>query len=103
MVLAKPQDADVLLRNYMVDMVDKRRFGCLVVVSDDSDFNFCFACFSGKYPVKSKEMKVKRVGDFVDDGLNGSIQSIDGGWLKGLRNQDKVEDVIASNTSKLPL
>lgn len=48
-------------------------------------------------------MKVKRVGDFVDDGLNGSIQSIDGGWVKGLRNQDKVEDVIASNTSKLPL
>ena len=45
---------------------------------------------------------MKRVGDFVDDGLNGSIQSIDGGWVKGLRNQDKVEDVIASNTSKFP-
>ncbi|KAL9414745.1 hypothetical protein AB3S75_043084 [Citrus x aurantiifolia] len=38
MVLDKPQDADVLLRNYMVDIVYKRRFGCLVVVSDDSDF-----------------------------------------------------------------
>ena len=72
------------------------------LLGDDSH-NFCFACFSGKYPVKPKEMKVKRVGDFVDDGLNGSIQSIDGGWVKGLRNQDKVEDVIASNTSKLPL
>ena len=35
MVLDKPQDADVLLRNYMVDMVDKRRFGCLVVVVGD--------------------------------------------------------------------
>ncbi|KAK9177228.1 hypothetical protein WN944_029247 [Citrus x changshan-huyou] len=71
------------------------------LLGDDSQ-NFCYACFSGKYPVKPKEMKVKRVGDFVDDGLNGSIQSIDGGWVKGLQNQDKVEDVIASNTSKLP-
>ncbi|KAH9696677.1 C2H2-type domain-containing protein [Citrus sinensis] len=34
----KLQAADVLLRNYMVDMMDKRRFGCLVFVSDDSDF-----------------------------------------------------------------
>ncbi|ESR36759.1 Amidophosphoribosyltransferase 1 [Citrus sinensis] len=71
------------------------------LLGNDSQ-NFCYACFSGKYPVKPKEMKVKRVGDFVDDGLNGSIQSIDGGWVKGLQNQDKVEDVIASNTSKLP-
>ncbi|GAY68301.1 hypothetical protein CUMW_263060 [Citrus unshiu] len=34
MVLVKPQDADVLLRNYMVAMVDKRRFGCLVFEDD---------------------------------------------------------------------
>lgn len=34
----KPQAADVLLRNHMVDMMDKRRVECLMVVSDDSDF-----------------------------------------------------------------
>ncbi|KAA8536034.1 hypothetical protein F0562_028512 [Nyssa sinensis] len=39
--------------------------------------NFCYACFSGKYPVQPSG-KVKRVGDFVDDGLIGSIESIDG-------------------------
>ncbi|XP_021285557.1 amidophosphoribosyltransferase, chloroplastic-like [Herrania umbratica] len=48
--------------------------------------NFCYACFSGKYPVMPREVKVKRVGDFLDDGLNGPIDSIDGGWVKGPRN-----------------
>ncbi|XVF45398.1 hypothetical protein PTKIN_Ptkin02bG0202400 [Pterospermum kingtungense] len=49
--------------------------------SDSS--NFCYACFSGKYPVMPREVKVKRVGDFLDDGLNGPLDSIDGGWVKG--------------------
>ncbi|CAL5328991.1 unnamed protein product [Camellia sinensis] len=52
--------------------------------------NFCYACFSGKYPVEPKG-KVKRVGDFVDDGLNGSIEAIDGGWIQGTRNQPEGE------------
>ncbi|KAK4800432.1 hypothetical protein SAY86_020919 [Trapa natans] len=40
--------------------------------------NFCYACFSGDYPVRPNEVKVKRVGgDFLDDGLNGSLESID--------------------------
>ncbi|XP_077234965.1 amidophosphoribosyltransferase, chloroplastic-like [Tasmannia lanceolata] len=39
--------------------------------------SFCDACFSGKYPVPPKESKIKRVGDFVDDGLIGSV---DAGW-----------------------
>ncbi|GAY65443.1 hypothetical protein CUMW_241130 [Citrus unshiu] len=34
----KPQAADVLLRNHMVDMMDKRTIECLVVLSDNSDF-----------------------------------------------------------------
>ncbi|GAB2270940.1 Amidophosphoribosyltransferase 2, chloroplastic [Dionaea muscipula] len=51
------------------------------LLGDDSS-NFCYACFSGKYPVPPKEIKVKRVGDFMDDGLNGSIDSIDGGWIQ---------------------
>ncbi|XP_038902169.1 amidophosphoribosyltransferase, chloroplastic [Benincasa hispida] len=50
--------------------------------------NFCYACFSGNYPVEPREIKVKRVGDFVDDGLNGSLESIDGGWVQANRNQN---------------
>ncbi|GAB4837822.1 Microtubule bundling protein [Ancistrocladus abbreviatus] len=61
------------------------------LMGDDSR-NYCYACFSGKYPVEPGEIKVKRVGDFVDDGLNGSIDSIDGGWVQGPRIQ-KVEKV----------
>ncbi|KAH7549555.1 hypothetical protein ACOSP7_025599 [Xanthoceras sorbifolium] len=34
----KPQAADIALRDHMVDMMDKRRVDCLVLVSDDSDF-----------------------------------------------------------------
>ncbi|KAF8412574.1 hypothetical protein HHK36_000543 [Tetracentron sinense] len=48
---------------------------------------YCYACFSGKYPVEPREVKVKRVGDFVDDGLNGSLESIDGGWVEVPGNQ----------------
>ncbi|KAJ8442989.1 hypothetical protein Cgig2_014511 [Carnegiea gigantea] len=49
--------------------------------------NYCYACFSGKYPVEPKELKVKRVGDFVDDGLSGGIDSVDGGWVQATRIQ----------------
>ncbi|XP_077235504.1 uncharacterized protein LOC143877380 [Tasmannia lanceolata] len=35
----KPQAADIALRNHMVEMMDHGRVGCLVVVSDDSDFS----------------------------------------------------------------
>ncbi|XP_042491451.1 amidophosphoribosyltransferase, chloroplastic-like [Macadamia integrifolia] len=51
------------------------------LLSHDSP-NFCYACFSGEYPVPPNEVKVKRLGDFVDDGLNGSLELIDGGWIK---------------------
>ncbi|XP_022152760.1 uncharacterized protein LOC111020404, partial [Momordica charantia] len=34
----KPEAADVALRNDMVEMMDRRRAECLVLVSDDSDF-----------------------------------------------------------------
>ncbi|KAJ4953712.1 hypothetical protein NE237_030544 [Protea cynaroides] len=48
--------------------------------------NYCYACFSGEYPVLPNEVKVKRVGDFVDDGLNGSLELIDGGWVKAAKS-----------------
>ncbi|KAL9227122.1 hypothetical protein vseg_002855 [Gypsophila vaccaria] len=54
--------------------------------------NFCYACFSGKYPIEPTELKVKRVGDFVDDGLTGGLDSIDGGWVQAPRIP-KVEKV----------
>ncbi|XP_031285075.1 amidophosphoribosyltransferase, chloroplastic-like [Pistacia vera] len=69
---------------------------------------FCYACFSGKYPVMPREVKVKRVGDFKDDGLNGSIDSIDGGWVQGPRNLNENQsdssrhnELIAYKTSNL--
>lgn len=45
---------------------------------------FCDACFSGDYPVPPRELKVKRVGDFVDDGLTGSVES---GWTETPKEQ----------------
>ncbi|KAJ6671468.1 AMIDOPHOSPHORIBOSYLTRANSFERASE [Salix viminalis] len=63
--------------------------------------DFCYACFSGKYPVQPKEIKVKRVGDFVDDGLNGSLESIDGGWVQATQNQDAQKVSEAGKLSSL--
>ena len=61
----------------------------------DESPSFCYACFSGNYPVQPKEVKVKRVGDFMDDGLNGSLESIDGSWVQAPLNQEvhKVSEV----------
>ncbi|XP_057495993.1 amidophosphoribosyltransferase, chloroplastic-like [Actinidia eriantha] len=61
------------------------------LLGSDSN-NYCYACFSGKYPVEPTG-KVKRVGDFVDDGVTGSTESIHGGWLQGTRiNQEGGRD-----------
>ncbi|XP_059654045.1 amidophosphoribosyltransferase, chloroplastic [Cornus florida] len=54
--------------------------------------NFCYACFSGKYPVLPTG-KVKRVGDFVDDGLNGSIGAIERGWVQETNMQQEGRDI----------
>ncbi|KAL7156478.1 hypothetical protein ABFS83_02G012300 [Erythranthe nasuta] len=54
---------------------------------------FCYACFSGNYPVEPKG-KVKRIGDSLDDGLTGSMESIDGGWLPETGNEMGVEKEI---------
>ncbi|MFQ6636107.1 hypothetical protein Gotur_013877 [Gossypium turneri] len=57
------------------------------MLSTDSP-KFCYACFSGKYPVMPREVKVKGVGDSMDDGLNTPLASIDGHWIKGPANFD---------------
>ncbi|GFZ00411.1 GLN phosphoribosyl pyrophosphate amidotransferase 2 [Actinidia rufa] len=49
------------------------------LLGSDSN-NYCYACFSGKYLI-APTGKVKRVGDFVDDGVTGNLESINGGWL----------------------
>ncbi|XVE48942.1 hypothetical protein DITRI_Ditri01bG0042600 [Diplodiscus trichospermus] len=66
------------------------------MLSSDSP-NFCYACFSGKYPVMPRELKVKRVGDFLDDGLNGPMDSIDGGWVKGPQNLSIEKEIDPRN------
>ncbi|GMI83559.1 GLN phosphoribosyl pyrophosphate amidotransferase 1 [Hibiscus trionum] len=62
------------------------------MLSSDSS-KFCYACFSGEYPVMPREVKVKRVGDFLDDGLNGPFDSIDGGWIQGPRNLNTEKEI----------
>ncbi|XP_073286374.1 amidophosphoribosyltransferase, chloroplastic-like [Primulina huaijiensis] len=65
-------------------------FDSLTSLLGDDSPNFCYACFSGKYPVEPTG-KVKRVGDFLDDGLIGSMESIEGGWIPGNRSQKEVK------------
>ncbi|KAK1352294.1 Amidophosphoribosyltransferase [Heracleum sosnowskyi] len=55
-------------------------------LGDDSP-NFCYACFSGKYPVLPTG-KVKHTGDSVDDGLSGSMEYIDGGWIQEAKDDN---------------
>ncbi|KAL8267794.1 hypothetical protein R6Q59_001592 [Mikania micrantha] len=71
------------------------------MLSHDSA-NFCYACFSGDYPVLPSGI-VKRVGDFVDDGLNGSIDSIDGGWLQGSKDQKDLNVNYEEQDDKVPV
>ncbi|KAL5189328.1 Amidophosphoribosyltransferase, chloroplastic [Glycine soja] len=55
----------------------------------DDALNYCYACFSGKYPVEPEELQMKRLGVAHfnwDDDFNGNFESIDvGGWVT---NQD---------------
>ncbi|KAL7125449.1 hypothetical protein ABFS83_14G118300 [Erythranthe nasuta] len=55
---------------------------------------FCYACFTGDYPVEPLG-KVKRIGDFVDDGLSGSMGSIDGGWLAGIKKKVNLKEEVS--------
>ncbi|KAJ4712858.1 Zinc finger family protein [Melia azedarach] len=59
----KPQAADVALRDHMVDMMDKRRVECLVLVSDDSDFVEVLK------EAKLRCLKTVVVGDINDGAL----------------------------------
>ncbi|KAM7470843.1 hypothetical protein LguiA_009026 [Lonicera macranthoides] len=69
------------------------------MLGSDSN-NFCYACFSGRYPVLPSG-KVKRVGNFLDDGLNGSVESIDGGWIQQKVEANSEQKVEANSEQKV--
>jgi len=60
------------------------------LLEDDAP-NYCYACFSGKYPVQPEELKTSNLNEFDwDDALNGSLKSIENeGWV---RNQEGVSE-----------
>ncbi|XP_057436719.1 amidophosphoribosyltransferase, chloroplastic-like [Lotus japonicus] len=61
------------------------------LLGEDDSPNFCYACFSGRYPVEPTELEVKSVGNLVDNGLNGSLESIDESLVQANRNQKEVK------------
>ena len=65
----KPQAADVALKNHMVDMMDRRRVECMVLVSDDS--NFVDVLKEGKLQC----LKTVVVGDMNDGALKRVVDA----------------------------
>ncbi|XP_057513977.1 uncharacterized protein LOC130795762 [Actinidia eriantha] len=64
----KSQASDIALRNHMVDMMDRRRVECLVLVSDDSDFvellkEARLRCFKTVVVGDSSDGALKRTAD----------------------------------------
>ncbi|KAG9133295.1 hypothetical protein Leryth_018617 [Lithospermum erythrorhizon] len=82
----KPQAADVALRNHIVDMMDHRRVGCVVLVSDDSDFVGVLR------EAKSRCLKTVVVGD-VNDGALKRIADASFSWDEIIRGKAKKEAV----------
>uniref|UniRef100_A0A6N2JXW6 C2H2-type domain-containing protein n=1 Tax=Salix viminalis TaxID=40686 RepID=A0A6N2JXW6_SALVM len=81
-VLDKPQAADVALKDHMVDMMDKRRAECLVLVSDDSDFVHVLK------EAKSRCLKTVVVGD-VNDGALKRVADAGFSWQEILMGKAK--------------
>ncbi|KAF2290758.1 hypothetical protein GH714_015338 [Hevea brasiliensis] len=82
----KPQAADVALRDHMVDVMDKRRAECLVLVSDDSDFVGVLK------EAKLRCMKTVVVGD-INDGALKRVADAGFSWQEILRGKAKKEAV----------
>lgn len=81
-VLDKPQAADVALKDHMVDMMDKRRAECFVLVSDDSDFVHVLK------EAKSRCLKTVVVGD-VNDGALKRVADTGFSWQEILMGKAK--------------
>ncbi|KAG9454935.1 hypothetical protein H6P81_007839 [Aristolochia fimbriata] len=67
----KPQSADAALRNHVLEMMDRRLVGCVVIVSDDADFAGVLG--------EARQRSVKTV--VVGDNERGSLRRMaDGGF-----------------------
>lgn len=82
----RPQAADVALRDHMVDLMDKRRAECLVLVSDDSDFVGVLK------EAKFRCLKTVVVGD-VNDGVLKRAADAGFSWQEILMGKAKKEAV----------
>lgn len=83
-VLDKPQAADVALKNHMVDMMDRRRVQCIVLVSDDSDFMDVLK------EAKLRCLKTVVVGD-INDGDLKRVADAGFSWREILMGKAKKE------------
>ncbi|KAJ0030893.1 hypothetical protein Pint_13761 [Pistacia integerrima] len=86
MVSDKPQAADVALRNHIVEMMDKRKIECLVLVSDDSDFVEVLK------EAKLRCLKTVVVGD-INDGALKRVADAGFSWRDILMGKAKKEAV----------
>ncbi|GMI76356.1 hypothetical protein like AT4G12240 [Hibiscus trionum] len=82
----RPQAADVALRDHMVDVMDRRKAECLVLVSDDSDFVGVLK------EAKLRCLKTVVVGD-ADDGALKRVAEAGFSWTEILRGKAKKEAV----------
>ncbi|GMI66500.1 hypothetical protein like AT4G12240 [Hibiscus trionum] len=85
-VLNRPQAADVALRDHMVDVMDRRKAECLVLVSDDSDFVGILK------EAKLRCLKTVVVGD-ADDGALKRVADAGFSWTEILMGNAKKEAV----------
>lgn len=87
----RPQAADIAMRNHMVEVMDKRRAECLVLVSDDYGFADILK------EAKMRCIKTVVVGNHVvDGGSGGALKRVaDSGfcWTEIMRGKAKKEAV----------
>ncbi|XWS61915.1 hypothetical protein CRYUN_Cryun07bG0165500 [Craigia yunnanensis] len=82
----RPQAADVALRDHMVDVMDKRKAECLVLVSDDSDFVDVLK------EAKLRCLKTVVVGD-INGGALKRVADAEFSWTEILMGKAKKEAV----------
>ncbi|PPS19534.1 hypothetical protein GOBAR_AA01033 [Gossypium barbadense] len=82
----RPQAADFALRDHIVDVMDKRKAECLMLVSDDSDFVGVLK------EAKLRCLKTVVVGD-ADDGALKRVADAGFSWTEILKGKAKKEAV----------
>ncbi|XVF52694.1 hypothetical protein PTKIN_Ptkin05aG0039100 [Pterospermum kingtungense] len=89
----RPQAADVALRDHIVDVMDKRKAECLVLVSDDSDFVDVLK------EAKLRCLKTVVVGD-TNDGALKRVADSGFSWTEILMGKAKKEAVSVAGKWK---